>query len=250
MDVDFRVVIRFVAGLDSIAQAAGRCNRHGAPEPGTVHIVNPQDENLSRLPDIKIGRDKAVRVMDDHVQNPARYEHGLVGPQALESYYSYYFFEREKDMSYSVSASEIGHDDNLLNLLSCNRHAVADHTALSGASPNFFFQQAFMTAANAFRAIDAPTQGVIVPHGDEGRKLIADLYAAYEIEKQFELLRAAQQFTVNVFPLVLKQLQAAEAVLPAKPDGELRILCLDQRYYDPRFGLSTSPVALMENLNA
>ena len=113
-----------------------------------------------------------------------------------------------------------------------------------------FFHQAFMTAAKAFKAIDAPTQGVIVPHGDAGRQLIADLHAAFAVEKEIDLLRAAQQYTVNVFPNVLRKLNEVQAVYQVKPDSDLRIFCLDQRFYDLRFGLSTVPVALLENLNA
>ena len=250
VDVDFRVVVRFVAGLDSIAQAAGRCNRNGLTEPGILHIVNPQEENLDQLADIQTGRDKAVRVLDEYKKNPARYRHGLVGPDALDSYYRYYFFERQRDMSYPLSPKEIGQADTLLNLLSRNGHAVDDYKKRNNASPAFFFQQAFRTAAKAFRAIDAPTQGVIVPHGVAGRKLIADLHAAFAVEKETQLLRAAQQYTVNVFPHVLRKLQDAQGVYQVKPGSDLRILCLDQRFYDARFGLSTVPVALMESLNA
>lgn len=249
VDVDFRTVIRFVAGLDSIAQAAGRCNRNGLAERGVVHIVNPQDESLDKLPDIQQGRDKALRVLDEYKQNPARYRNSLIGPDALESYYRYYFFDRQKDMSYSLPNKEIGHDDTLLNLLSSNRYAVDEYKSRNNESPAVFFQQAFMTAGKAFKAIDAPTQGVIVPYGDAGRKLIADLHAAFDVAKEIELLRAAQQYTVNVFPHVLQKLQTTEAVRQVKPGSDLRILCLDQRYYDPQFGLSTVPVALMENLN-
>ncbi|MCX2958483.1 MAG: CRISPR-associated helicase/endonuclease Cas3, partial [Serratia symbiotica] len=74
VDVDFGVVIRYLAGLDSIAQAAGRCNRNGRPEPGIVHIVNPRsgDEKLTSLPDIVKGRDIALRVLDDYAAAPAR----------------------------------------------------------------------------------------------------------------------------------------------------------------------------------
>lgn len=247
VNVDFHTVIRFVAGLDSIAQAAGRCNRNGTRGVGIVHVVNPQDEPLSKLPDIRIGREKTERILDDYRKDPARYRHSLIGPEALEDYYRYYFFSRQDEMAYPVPASEIGHSDTLLNLLSLNADAVGDHGRRHGTAPDLFFRQAFMTAAEAFRAIDAPTQGIIVPFGTAGRELIADLHAAYEVEKEFALPRAAQQYTVNVFPHVLEKLRAAGAVREVKPDT--RILCLDERYYSPRFGVATEPVSLLEPLN-
>lgn len=101
-----------------------------------------------------------------------------------------------------------------------------------------------MTAAKAFKAIDAPTRGVIVPYSKAGRKLVNDLGAAYEVEKQYALLKRAQQYTVNVFPHILDKLQKVGAVYPIQEDTD--ILHLDPRYYSPEYGLVTEPVGTME----
>lgn len=247
VDVDFGFVIRYMAGLDSIAQAAGRCNRHGRRSKGNVYIVNPAQENLSRLPDIAIGIVKAERILDDYRSDPARFDHNLLGPKAMDCYYENYFFARCRDMSYPVSAETLGHDDNLLNLLSTNPIAGDEYGRRHGEKPPIYLQQSFMAAAKAFKAIDAPTQGVIVPYDSEGRALINDLCAAFEVEKQYDLLRRAQQFTVNVFSHELEKLQDAGAVHPVQ-EGT-RILHLDSRYYSAEFGLVTEPVNPMEVLN-
>ena len=248
VDVDFGAVIRFLAGIDSIAQAAGRCNRNGRQERGLVNIVNPrpEDERLDMLPDIATGRDIAPRILDDYGNDPDRYGGNVFGPQAMSEYFQYYFFERKGEMAYKISEKEIGHADTLLSLLSDNQSAVNDCGRKYGAAPQRMLNQSFMTAAKAFKAIDAPTQGVVVPFGKAGRDLIGRLYGAFDIALEFDLMREAQQYTVNVFPGVLKKLREVEAVKEVKP--ETRILTLDSRYYSLLFGLSTAPVSEMEML--
>jgi len=46
VDVDFPVVYRSTAGVDSIAQSAGRCNREGLREIGNVYVFKPEKHGL------------------------------------------------------------------------------------------------------------------------------------------------------------------------------------------------------------
>jgi CRISPR-associated endonuclease/helicase Cas3 len=246
VDVDFGTVIRFTAGLDSIAQAAGRCNRNGIREIGLVHVVNPQDENLSMLPDIRIGCDKTMRVLEDYEEKPGKYGNNCIGPEAMAWYYQNYFYARASDMDYPVSDRTLGHDDTLLNLLSANTQATAEYGRTKGKKPDIYLRQSFMAAARAFKAIDAPTCGVIVPYGTVGPALITELCATYLPDKEFDLLRRAQQFTVNVFPQTLERLTKAGAVKEIQEGTG--ILFLDSRYYSPEFGLSETPDGKMEVL--
>lgn len=248
VDVDFGAVIRYAAGLDSIAQAAGRCNRNGRNTTGRVHVVNPrdQDENLDRLIDIRIGRDKTARILNDYEENPARFGYNLVGPEAMACYYQYYFHDRRNDMSYPVSADAIGHNDTLLNLLSGNSNATYEFAQRNPGKAQLHLRQSFKAAAQAFKAINSPTQGVIVPYGKAGRELVNDLCGKFEVEKQYDLLHRAQQFTVNVFPHQLAKLQEVGAVHPVQEGTQ--ILHLDPRYYSAEFGLVTEALGPMEIL--
>ena len=229
VDVDFASVIRFLAGLDSIAQAAGRCNRNKKRPLGHVYIVNPKEEKIDLLHDIREGRDKALRVISE------KGEVDLLSPEVMKLYFSYYFYSRGKDMDYPVTAKQIGRDDSLLNLLSDNRMNI-------GRNIQLFLKQSFGTAGKIFNAIDAPTRAVIVPY-KEGKEIIVGLCADPEPAKAYKLLKRAQQYSVNVFPNVWKKLKDADALMPVQ-EGE-EIYHLDERFYDPDFGLSTEAVSLM-----
>ncbi len=249
VDVDFGAVIRYAAGLDSIAQAAGRCNRNGSRARGNVWIVNPRakDENLDALPDIRIGRDTAARVLDDFAESPEHYGNNLLGPEAMNWYYKNYFFARASEMSYSLTRSELGREDSLLNLLGHNTQAVGDYAREHRKGPPIALRQSFMTAAKAFKAIDTPARGVIVPYGEAGKALIADLCAEYLPAQAFELLRRAQQYSVNAMPNVLEKLLASRAVQEIQPGCGILFLS-DARFYSDEFGLSDTPEGLMETL--
>ena len=250
VDISFGSVIRFVAGLDSIAQAAGRCNRHRErPTPGEVLIINPAEENINRLEDIRIGKEKTERLLGEFKDSPARLGNNIISPEAMEQYYQYYFYQREKDMNYPVTAdSPVGREDNLFNLLSVNSLSVAEYRRINNDKyPAIPLKQAFMTAAKSFQAIESITRGIVVPYGKEGKDIVNELCSAYELEKQYKLIRRAQRYSVNVFPGVLKRLQEHAVHEVQTGSG---ILYLNERYYSDEFGLSETPVKDMGFLNA
>lgn len=241
VDIDFASVIRFLAGLDSIIQSAGRCNREGKNK-GTVHIVNPNQENISMLKDIKVGRDETQRILSE-IDNISE----LFKPETMTRYFKYYFHNRDNEMDYPIRNNKT-RDDNLLNLLSENqfnslskRNDIRTHNKKCP-----LLQQSFMTAGKAFKTIDAPTHAVIVQHG-KGEDIIAKLCGIFKPEIQYELLRNAQRYSVNVFPNIWEKLNKAEAIHQIQ-DG-IDIYYLKKEHYHNKFGVSVEVVNSLPFLN-
>jgi CRISPR-associated endonuclease/helicase Cas3 len=250
VDVSFQSVIRMLAGLDSIAQAAGRCNRHGGAETGCVFIVNPIEENLQYLKDIAVGKEKSNRVLDDFKSAPSDYGNDVIGPVTLKWYYENYFYARKDMMAYPVHASR---DDTLLEMLSSNEKAVCEFGRSHKIMPSINLCQSFMTAAKLFRSIDAPTRSVLIRYedkeirGDDGKSLVNQLCSAFEVEKQYALIKKAQQYSVNLFPYEFEKLAEQNALYPVQEGTE--IFYLDNRYYSKITGIALEPVTQEEQFN-
>ena len=235
VDISMACVIRALGGLDSIAQAAGRCNRHGEKKgKGQVWVLNLQEQDFTRiLPDIQAGKNHAERVFRDFAGQD------ILQPAAMERYFEYYFYQRSDEMSYSVKNSATG---SLLDWLSDNALNPYGEKNDKRSKPLPLLMQSFKSAGRAFQAIGAPTHAVIVPYG-EGAELIAKLCGEWDPKEMHRTLQKAQRYSVNVFPNVWDKLQKENA-LHETIEGS-GIYYLNERYYNDEFGLSLDETSEM-----
>ena len=237
VDISMACVIRALGGLDSIAQAAGRCNRHGENAgKGRVWVLNLQEPSLAKvLPDIDAGQQQAERVLREFAGQD------ILQPEAMKYYFKNYFYDRSDEMAYAVKNSTSG---SLLDWLSDNglNNYAAKNDQRRQARQYPLLMHSFKSAGRAFQVIDAPTRAVIVPYG-EGKALIAKLCGEYEPKAFYGYLNQAQRFSVNVFPNVWKKLIESNAIHEIADTG---IYYLNERHYSEEFGLAADEVAPMD----
>jgi CRISPR-associated endonuclease/helicase Cas3 len=244
VDISFSCVIRSLAGLDSIAQAAGRCNRHATSDSrGQVLVINPEFENLGSLEEMVTAQDITQRIIREFEDDPEAFHHDLIGLNAMQRYYELFYFDRASKMDYPFEQS------SLLSLLSSNSESKSEYARkLSKQSP-LILNQSFMTANKAFEAIESATESVVVPFGEPGREIIGRLCSEiWDPDEAIQLRKLAQQYAVNVFPNVLSKLCKANAIHESSEDSG--IYYLDEQFYNDTYGLSPEGDGTLAFLNA
>jgi len=230
VDISFESVIRSLAGLDSIAQAAGRCNRNGERELGNVYIIRAKDENLSKLPEIRIG----AEVTADYILSNPEFAENLLSPSAIRTYSTYYLAQAKRE----ILIAPKGLDHNLYSLLN---GSVATKKKINTKSLSMF-----KTIERYFEAIDSPTTAVIVPFG-EGKDIIASLNDDRGDFKQFnQLIKKAQQYSVNLYNHELHALSAEGLIESLYVDS---VYCLNEKAYDEAFGVTIDGQAELKAYN-
>ena len=217
VDISFDCVIRAEAGMDSIVQAAGRCNRnkeHNKLQP--IIVVDVKDENLRRLPEINDGKKTTARVFRENKGAD------LLGHQVMDAFYKYYFYEQKTKMDYNFS----GGKTSIYNLLNENKlHTVAyrEHNNITYTG----LPCAFQTAADAFSVIDGSQTGIVVPYGD-APELVSDFQRSFNPKEKMRILKQLQKYTVSVYSDTLKMIE--KAVSPV----ENTFYLLNPDYYDEK----------------
>lgn len=217
VDVDFPEVWRAVAGLDSIAQAAGRCNREGklGRRGGRVVVFDPAARAVPR--DLKDFVEAA--------RGPLRRHKFPLAPQAIRAYFQELFWQKGPD---SLDAATL--DERPFPIL-------AD---IAARAPGMSYR--FGSIARAFRLIDETLVPVVVPwraapDDNEAIDLLQRI-AAMERPRSTDL-RATQQYTVPIPPNLRSAWLAAGVLRPVNPRlGDALLAIVDPAaHYDPHTGL-------------
>lgn len=230
VDISFKCVIRSHAGLENVAQAAGRCNRNGENECGDVYIIELKQENVSRLGELTESRRQSINTINAVMSAKSD---DFLSVDAMNYYYNRFYDECTNKQDKDILKYQINNPkDDIFNLLSLNRiFRNSDEFCRNG--------QAFRTAGDNFKPIDDNTIGVIVPYNDEAKSIIETLRGKTTISQALELQHKAQQYTVNVFDYVLKKLIANESVNQLKQGDDVFAYALKEECYNDKTGLVT-----------
>ena len=178
VDLDFPVVFRALAGLDSIAQAAGRCNREGKLSKGKVVVFQPPKSPAKGL--LLFGEQATRTVWHQR-------EDDLMSHQLFNAYFRQFFAQVDAD----------AHQIMDLLRLDSNRGEVQ-----------------FRTAAERFKLIPDVGTTILVPYGI----VEFDLMDRLKREGPHRMLmRKLQRYSVNIYDqefLALKSIGAIEELSP------------------------------------
>ncbi|QQE75937.1 CRISPR-associated helicase Cas3' [Brevibacillus composti] len=232
VNISFDCVIRSLAGLDSIAQAAGRCNRHGKDAVRNVYVIKSADEVLTRLPEIRIGAEKTERLLFEIQKEPERFGHDLLSGAALNTYFQYYYAHIKDELHYPIKELE----KNLFDLLGTNRDYHAAYERKHGSIPETLTRASFATAEKHFEVIANGATSVLVPYNTDAENIILTLNGELDSRELGELLQKSQQYVVNLYQHELKKLEKNGDIYPLLHG---HVLALREVAYSDRFGVET-----------
>ncbi len=203
VDFDFPVVYRAVGPLDSIAQAAGRCDREGrlsaklGRPAGKVIVFEPPEPNLPT---------GVYREATERTQALIR-EGGVSidSPESLRRYFDRLYAE-----------ADLGEEIEQLR------------TAMR-----------FRDLGESFEMISDKTQSIFVPYDEESRKLLAELNSTGVLH--LRLRRSLERYTVGLYPHELMEAAAKGALYEVRPGSRLWIC--PAGLYSEKLGFVTEPTA-------
>lgn len=138
VDLDFEAVFRELAGLDSILQAGGRCNREGLRDSGEVFVFETDESIQNEL-------EARASIVRDFLRNNV----DIASEEAVELYYKRLFNFKEKEIESNSIAKDVKGLDKI----------------------------PFRKYAEDFRLVEADTISVVINNCGETEALLGQLAA-------------------------------------------------------------------------
>ncbi len=211
VDIDFPIVFRSLAGLDSIAQAAGRCDREGKltaalGKPGGQLFLFETSE-YTTPPFIQSATNSSVQVLASSPPDPLSLD-------SIHNYFQHHYWDKRH-------ATDQKH---ILENIPKHLHSKDDLL-------NFQFK----TTARDFQLIDDYSESVLIPFGKKGRHLCTQLRETFDPAEIRRLARKLQRYTVNIPKPQHAELLRTGILLPLHED---RFFLLNSDvHYSRQYGL-------------
>ena len=211
VDLDFPLVYRAMAGLDSLAQAAGRCNREGRLDLGEVQVFEPPDVEERRPP-------KEVEQFAKAARGVLRRHDDPLSLDAIEDYFREVYWLKGDGLDAEGILAEISERRDTLDF-------------------------PFESIASRFRLIETPLVPVIVPYGGPDgedptvERLVRELQ---HVDRPGRIARNLQPYIVQIPTNIRERLlenRVAEIIRHDDFDEQFVVL-RNEDLYDARSGLS------------
>lgn len=210
VDIDFPAVFRALAGLDSLVQCAGRCNREGTalPDESLVHVFEPAGTEYALPADTRQRAEIARAVLASSGCEDGRFDAGDVS--LMDDYFSRLF-----DMQASLDKSRA------YERLSAPRQEES------------IVSIPFKSVADDFRIIEEGSCAVIIPDA----AVEEDIVALRSGMSDRSTLRRLMRYSVAVYEADIKNLRQLGAVSAI---DQSTFVLLDSELYDIRTGLNVN----------
>jgi len=177
VDVDFPCVYREISGIDSIAQAAGRCNRNGkskGAQPVSIFQL-PKSRSISYL---KMAIESAKKLFD-------RFRDRLTSPGCVEEYFKDYFWKKGQQM------------DSGRILAKCLKSKKGNVQFKEIANFQMIKSEMIESKMKESKLTGSITVPVIIALDEESLMLVESLENSAQGER--EIFRKLQRFTVQIY---------------------------------------------------
>ena len=221
VDVDFPCVMRSDAGLDSIAQAAGRCNREGKRKAHESMVWIFTAKDYSAPPELKIYADKMKETL-----SLEPFKNDPLGLAAIQDYFGRVYWHKETGQT-----SEL----DKYNILGEIRDSKLQSLP-------------FDWIAQKFKIISSTMKTVIVRYDQISVDALQQLYDLPDYMSVGQLARVLQIYTISMPKHLageLIKLGALEYVQPKRFGEQFLVLVSDNLYIDSiGFNLEANPLII------